>query len=389
MSGVNKKQDDDNDQQPLVVWLDEVNMSNVKEVGGKNASLGEMIQSLKDKDILVPMGFATTARAYRYFIQKTKIQDKLEELLSKLDTDQLINLKDIGEQARQLIKSVEMPDDLKESVADKYRHLCEKYREDIKKQQQKDKEEASLLEKLKEKIWVDDKKDEADDDIYILDCAVRSSATAEDLPEASFAGQQESYLNIRGVDNIIASVHECYSSLFTDRAIAYRTRQGFGQMDVALSVGVMRMVRSDKASAGVIFTLDTESGFDNVVFLSAAYGLGENVVQGTVNVDEWYIFKETLKNRDKDGKRLNPIIKRKLGSKEKRMIYTSGGKPGDEQTKNIDTSDKERLQYSLENSEVIKLADWACLIEDHYSKIHGKPTPMDVSVTAYYYHLFQ
>ncbi|CAF0879919.1 unnamed protein product [Didymodactylos carnosus] len=378
--------EDKGDREALVVWLDEVNMKSVKQVGGKNASLGEMIQSLKDKDVLVPMGFATTAYAYRYFIRSTNIEEKLKDILSKLDEDQLSNLKEVGEEARNLIKSVEMPDNLKQAIGEKYRQLCEKYKKDIEKQKEKERKEEGLLQKVKDKvsetlttvIRQNDKQDDDNNDIYILDCAVRSSATAEDLPEASFAGQQESYLNIRGVDNIVASVHECYSSLFTDRAISYRVRQGFDQMQVALSVRVMRMVRSDKASAGVIFTLDTESGFNGVVFLSAAYGLGENVVQGSVNVDEWYVFKETLKNRDKDGKRLNPIIKRKLGSKEKRMIYTSGGRPGEAQTKNIDTTIKERQQYSLQNDEIIKLADWACIIEDHYSKINNKPTPMDI-----------
>ncbi len=304
--------------------FDEINMDDIARVGGKNAALGEMISKLKEKDINVPDGFATTAEAYWEFLDKNNIRQTLTEILDDLDTENFSNLRDIGQKCRKTIIDAEIQDELRQSILEAYKELKNKYKEPIQ-------------------------------------VAVRSSATAEDLPEASFAGQQETYLNISGEEGLIKSCKKCYASLFTDRAIKYREDNGFEHMKVALSVGVQKMVRSDKACAGVGFTIDTESGFDKVIFLTGSWGLGENIVQGNVNPDEFYIFKPSLKMKKK------AVISKKLGTKAKTMVY--GEKTA---TTNIDTPRDKREKFILEENEIETLAKWSIAIEEHYKK------PMDI-----------
>ncbi|HHF09796.1 MAG TPA: phosphoenolpyruvate synthase, partial [Methanomicrobia archaeon] len=308
----------------FVLWFDEIGIKDVGLVGGKNASLGEMYRSLVTKGVNVPGGFAITAYAYKYLIKKTGIENKIIEILSDLDVHDMRNLQDKGKKIRKIISSAEFPEELEEAILEAYHKM------------------------LKE-----------DKDITV---AVRSSATAEDLPDASFAGQQETYLNIKGDKELIRACKDCFASLFTNRAISYREDKNFDHLNVYLSIGVQKMVRSDLASSGVIFSIDTESGFEKVVFITGSWGLGENVVQGKVNPDEFYVFKPTLK------KGYNSIIGKKLGSKEIKMIYTSGM----ERVKNIETTEEERNSFVLRDEEVLKLAEWAVIIEDHYGK------PMDI-----------
>ncbi|AFY35008.1 phosphoenolpyruvate synthase [Calothrix sp. PCC 7507] len=315
----------------LILWFDEVGMTDIALVGGKNASLGEMIQQLTPQGVNVPTGFATTAYAYRYFIQSASLEAKLRKLFADLDVDDVKNLQARGKKARSLLLHTPFPVELRNAIATAYESLCEQYNADT-------------------------------------DVAVRSSATAEDLPDASFAGQQESYLNVVGVQGVLAACHRCFASLFTDRAISYRQAKGFDHFSVALAVGVQKMVRSDLASSGVMFSIDTETGFKDAALITAAYGLGENVVQGTVNPDEYYVFKPTLKAG------FSPIIDKKLGSKEWRMVYDDGSKF----TKNISVSPSEKGKYTLTDDEILQLARWACVIEDHYSHIHATYTPMDI-----------
>ncbi|MGH1392459.1 MAG: phosphoenolpyruvate synthase [Trichormus sp.] len=315
----------------LVLWFDEVGITDIALVGGKNASLGEMIQQLTPKGVNVPRGFATTAYAYRYFIQSAGLEAQLRELFADLDVDNVKNLQAKGKQARSLLMNTPFPVELQEAIADAYTTLCELYHANT-------------------------------------DVAVRSSATAEDLPDASFAGQQETYLNIVGVKAVLTACHQCFASLFTDRAISYRHTKGFDHFNVALAVGVQKMVRSDLATSGVMFSIDTETGFKDAALITAAYGLGENVVQGTVNPDEYYVFKPTLKAG------FSPIIDKKLGSKELKMVYEKGS----QSTKNIAVSDLEKNQFALSDQEILQLGHWACLIEDHYSQVHGIYTPMDI-----------
>ncbi|RLF96539.1 phosphoenolpyruvate synthase [Thermococci archaeon] len=308
----------------FVLWFDEIGIKDVGLVGGKNASLGEMYRSLVTKGVNVPGGFAITAYAYKYLIKKTGIENKIIEILSDLDVHDMRNLQDKGKKIRKIISSAEFPEELEEAILEAYHKM------------------------LKE-----------DKDITV---AVRSSATAEDLPDASFAGQQETYLNIKGDKELIRACKDCFASLFTNRAISYREDKNFDHLNVYLSIGVQKMVRSDLASSGVIFSIDTESGFEKVVFITGSWGLGENVVQGKVNPDEFYVFKPTLK------KGYNSIIGKKLGSKEIKMVYTSGM----ERVKNIETTEEERNSFVLRDEEVLKLAEWAVIIEDHYGK------PMDI-----------
>ncbi|HIK06021.1 MAG TPA: phosphoenolpyruvate synthase [Trichormus sp. M33_DOE_039] len=315
----------------LVLWFDEVGIADIGLVGGKNASLGEMIQQLTPKGVNVPTGFATTAYAYRYFIQSAGLEAKLRELFADLDVEDVKNLQARGKQARSLLMNTPFPVELRQAIARAYKSLCELYNPNT-------------------------------------DVAVRSSATAEDLPDASFAGQQETYLNVVGVEGVLAACHRCFASLFTDRAISYRHTKGFDHFSVALAVGVQKMVRSDLATSGVMFSIDTETGFKDAALITAAYGLGENVVQGTVNPDEYYVFKPTLK------KGFRPIIDKKLGSKELKMVYDEGSNL----TKNIPASTLEKNQFALSDAEILQLADWACLIEEHYSQVHGSYTPMDI-----------
>jgi len=304
----------------------EIDINDVPEVGGKNASLGEMFQKLTSKGVQVPDGFATTSAGYWLFLEEAQLKDKIFKELEKLDKKDFSNLRDVGAALRNYIEKAEFPQAIKSSVKKGYDTLAEKYGMDI-----------SL--------------------------AVRSSATAEDLPNASFAGQQETYLNVKGIDELIAACHKCYASLFTDRAIKYREDNHFDHTKVALSVGIQLMVRSDLAASGVNFTLDPDTGFDKVVLISSIWGLGENIVQGSINPDEYFVFKPSLRKGIRQ-----PIISRKLGSKEKTMIYDSSGSG----IVNLDTKKERQEQFVLTDAEVLQLAEWSVIIEDHYGR------PMDI-----------
>ena len=317
--------------QALVLWFDEIGINDIPIVGGKNASLGEMIGQLTPKGVNVPTGFATTAYAYRYFIQSAGLEEKLRNLFADLDVDDLQNLRIRARKARKLLLHTPFPKDFRSAIATSYKKLCERYNADT-------------------------------------DVAVRSSATAEDLPDASFAGQQETYLNVTTAEEVLGATHRCFASLFTDRAISYRQTKGFDHFDVALAVGVQKMVRSDLATSGVMFSIETESGFKDAALITAAYGLGENVVQGAVNPDEYHVFKPTLISGHR------PIIDKRLGSKEIKMIYDDGSK----NIKNVSVSSAERDKFAVNDEDILQLARWACLIEDHYSHVHGKYTPMDM-----------
>ena len=308
----------------LILWFDSISIGDIPMVGGKNASLGEMYQKLTSKGVAVPNGFAITAYAYQYLLKAAGIEDAIKDALAGLDTHDMKNLQERGEKARNVILNAEFPDDLRQAIIESYKKMENEYGPNV-------------------------------------DVAVRSSATAEDLPDASFAGQQETYLNVQGPDALIDNCKKCFASLFTNRAISYRHDKGFGQFDVYLSIAVQKMIRSDSASAGVIFSIDTESGFKNAVFLTASLGLGETVVQGSVNPDEYYVFKPTLKNAK------CPIVSKRVGSKEIKMIYNTSGS-GEEPVKTIDTTPEERGSYVINDDEIIQLAKWSCIIEDHYEK---------------------
>jgi len=317
----------------FILWFDELGIEDVPIVGGKNASLGEMYRNLTGKGVNVPNGFAITATAYKYLLEKAGIQENIKSILSDLDTRDMQNLADRGHRVRDIISRSEFPKELRSEIIDAYNNLCKQYGDDH------------------------------------VDVAVRSSATAEDLPDASFAGQQETYLNIRGESQLIDACKKCFASLFTNRAISYRVDKNFDHFNVYLSIGVQKMVRSDKACSGVMFSIDTESGFQDVVFVTSAYGLGENVVQGAVTPDEYYIFKPTLKMGKK------PIINKKIGAKAIKMIYASDG---NKLTKNVDVPLEERRKFSLTDDEVLTLSKWAVTIEDHYSAKAGFHKPMDM-----------
>jgi pyruvate,water dikinase len=317
----------DNNHGDYIRWFETLDSGDVSLVGGKNASLGEMIKTLKHRDIRVPDGFATTAEAYREYLETNDLTDKIQARLDDLSAGKK-SLEKTGSSIRQSMRRGTFPERIADSIRDAYADLCARnHAEDV-------------------------------------DVAVRSSATAEDLPEASFAGQQETFLNISGADDLMEACRKCYASLFTDRAISYREEKGFDHMQVALSVGVQKMVRSDKGSAGVIFTLDTETGFKDVVVINAAWGLGENIVQGAITPDEYVVFKPVMNKND-----CVPIIGKALGDKEKKMVYARGGS---RTTKNVNTPKKERRQFVLADAEILQLARWACEIEDHYGK------PMDI-----------
>ncbi|MEG4960658.1 MULTISPECIES: phosphoenolpyruvate synthase [unclassified Microcoleus] len=316
----------------LVLWFDEVGIADIPLVGGKNASLGEMIQQLTAQGVRVPNGFATTAHAYRYFIESAGLEAKLREIFADLDVEDLQNLRQKGKQARALILDTPFPRELQAAIADAYEKLCDRYGDST-------------------------------------DVAVRSSATAEDLPDASFAGQQETYLNVQACAGVLECCHKCFASIFTDRAISYRQQRGFDHFEVALSVGVQKMVRSDLASSGVMFSIDTETGFKNAVLVTAAYGLGENVVQGAVNPDEYFVFKPTLKQG------FRPILDKRLGSKTLKMVYDIGGS---KYTKNVSVIAAEKNKFAIQDDEILQLAEWAVVIEEHYSQVRGTYTPMDI-----------
>lgn len=320
----------------FVLWFSEIGIQDVPMVGGKNASLGEMYRKLHDKGINIPNGFAITAYAYRYFLKYAGIEDEIKKVLKDLDTGDLDNLMRKGREVRDIIRHAEFPPDLTQAIYGGYDKLAEEFG----------------------RKGFDD-----------LDVAIRSSATAEDLPDASFAGQQDTFLNVRGKRSVMAACRSCFASLFTNRAISYRHDKGFGQLDVSLSIAVQKMVRSDSAYSGVIFSIDTETGFKDIVFITAAYGLGENVVQGTVNPDEYYVFKPTLKM----GKRA--VLNRKVGDRDIKMVYSMDD---DTTVKNVSTTLAERHRYVLDDDEILKLAEWACIIEEHYSKEAGYFKPMDI-----------
>ncbi|PIN86931.1 phosphoenolpyruvate synthase [Candidatus Woesearchaeota archaeon CG10_big_fil_rev_8_21_14_0_10_44_13] len=320
----------------FILWFDQLGIEDVPLVGGKNASLGEMYRELTSKGVKIPNGFAVTAYAYRYLIEKAGIRDRIADILKDLNTGDMQNLSERGHKVRETIRTAEFPPELREAIVKAYRDLCSAYNKE--------------------------RKD--------VDVAVRSSATAEDLPDASFAGQQETYLNIKGDDQVIDACKKCFASLFTNRAISYRQDKGFDHFSIALSIGVQKMVRSDKACSGVMFSIDTESGFKDVVFLTGAYGLGENVVQGAVNPDEYYIFKPTLKQG------FRPIISKSVGEKAIKMIYDVQGSKGT--TKNISVPEEERKKFVLNDEEILTMARWACIIEDHYSNKAGHFKPMDM-----------
>ena len=306
-------------------FFSDLNNEDTAEVGGKNASLGEMISQLGPKGIRIPAGYATTAQAYWDYLEHNGLREKLTNLIEKLDKKEFKNLRETGKNARELILKGKFPDELAQEIKEAYRQLEEK-------------EET------------------------LTSVAVRSSATAEDLPEASFAGQHDSFLNIKGPENTLKACKKCFASLFTDRAIRYREHNGFEHMKVALSAGVQKMVRSDKASAGVGFTILPDSGYEKVLFLTGSWGLGDNVVQGAVNADEFYVFKPSLK------KGMRSIISKKLGSKEKTMVYTTGSGKDDTTTINKKTPAKKQNQYVLTDDEVLQLAVWSLEIEDHYKR---------------------
>ncbi|NMG39672.1 phosphoenolpyruvate synthase [Chelativorans sp. ZYF759] len=310
----------------LVIRFDDVRRADVGQVGGKNSSLGEMVQTLEPKGIRVPPGFATTAEAYWRFIEANDLTKRMTGLLAELDRGEA-TLQQTGREIREAVLKGHWPAETAEAIAGAYRALCART-------------------------------GKAD-----VDVAVRSSATAEDLPDASFAGQQETFLNIRGEKALLAACKRCIASLFTDRAISYRIAKGFDHMKVALSVGVQQMVRSDLGGSGVMFSIDTETGFKDVVVIDAAWGLGENVVQGAVDPDEYQVFKPLLEKGD-----LVPIIGKKRGEKAIKMIYASGSEP----TRNVPTSKAERAGFVLGDAEILQLARWAVAIEAHYG------CPMDM-----------
>jgi pyruvate,water dikinase len=316
-----------NEQTPLIRWFSDLDRSDTATVGGKNSSLGEMIGKLKEVGINVPDGFATTADAYWKFLEANDLTDRLADKLAELKSDGS-NLAQIGKAIRKMILQADLPDPLAQAITRGLREMAERSGHKI------------------------------------TSVAVRSSATAEDLPEASFAGQLESFLNVRGEKALLETCRRCYASLFTDRAIIYRINNGFDHMKVALSVGVQEMVRSDKAGAGVMFSIDTESGFPRSVLINSAWGLGETVVQGIVEPDEYQVFKPLL-----DNPALRPIIEKRLGRKSQKMTYATGGQAT---SKLIETNKKERASFVLDDHEVLKLARWACAIEAHYGQ------PMDI-----------
>ena len=312
-----------------VIWFENLRMTDVESVGGKNASLGEMISQLSEKGVRVPGGFATTAEAYRAFLAHNGLSERISAALAALDVDDVVELARVGKEIRQWILDTPFPEQL-------------------------DNEIAAAWEKMVADAGTDQ-----------ISVAVRSSATAEDLPDASFAGQQETFLNINGLENVKEAMKHVFASLYNDRAISYRVHKGFAHDIVALSAGVQRMVRSDSGASGVLFTIDTESGFEDVVFVTASYGLGETVVQGAVNPDEFYVHKPTLKA----GK--PAILRKTMGSKLIKMTFTDKAEAG-KSVQVVDVPADERKKFSISDEEITELAKYALIIEEHYGR------PMDV-----------
>jgi len=317
---------------PYVLDLSQVGAGDVAIVGGKCASLGELFRELTQQGVRAVDGFSTTSHAYNTLLDTDNLRGRLKKLLKGLDVNNLEELARVGGEARRLMLETPFPKEVEAAIISAY---------------------AALGKRIGKKVF---------------EVAVRSSATAEDLPDASFAGQQDTILNVRGEDRLIKACHECYASLWTDRAISYRTVKGFDHFDVALSIGIQPMVRSDAACSGVMFTLDTESGFRDVVVINGAWGLGEAVVQGMATPDEWIVFKPTLKLG------FRPIVTRKLGVKEVKMVFADDGAG----TQVRDVVETQRNRFCLAGFEVMQLAEWACAIEDHYSKLAGRPQPMDI-----------
>jgi pyruvate,water dikinase len=315
-----------------VVPFRELDLGRVSEAGGKNASLGELLRELSPKGIPVPDGFAIAASAFRLHLEASKLDHLIYSWLDDLDVEDVGKLKRVGAAIRDAIRAAPLPAEVASEVLAAYQGLSSTFGETT------------------------------------TDVAVRSSATAEDLPSASFAGQQETYLNVRGSARLLEAVRDCMASLFTDRAIVYRTERGFDHRQVALSVGVQKMVRSDLGAAGVIFTLDTESGFRDAVIVTAAWGLGESVVQGRVNPDEYWVHKPTLEQGSA------PIVRRQVGDKAITLVYS----PDETSVVEQPVSSERRRTLALSDEEVLKLARWAVSIERHYSERAGQPTPMDI-----------
>ncbi|MFA6588157.1 MAG: phosphoenolpyruvate synthase [Patescibacteria group bacterium] len=317
----------------FILWFDEITIKDVPLVGGKTASLGEMYRELTKKGVKIPNGFAITAYTYQYLLKYSGIKNEIKDILKDLNVNNLTNLYERGRRVRETILHAEFPPELKKEILEAYQKLSKNYQ------------------------------------IRNVDTAVRSSATAEDLPDASFAGQQETYLNVSGSHALIESCKSCFASLFTNRAISYRAAKKFDHFKVSLSIAVQKMVRSDLAASGVMFSIDTESGFKDAVMINASYGLGENIVQGAVTPDEYYVHKPTLAQGYK------PIIGKQVGSKEIKMVYSYGTtKP----VKNIRVSLPDRQKFAIKDEEILKLAKWAVIIEEHYSKKAGHFKPMDM-----------
>jgi pyruvate, water dikinase len=319
-------------EEALVLWFKDCGIADVPRVGGKNASLGEMIQHLEPEGVRIPNGFATTAHAYQRFLKSNGLDVALQALFANLSVENLDKLREVSRKARSLILESDFPEDLTRAIREGYDRLCAQYGAGT-------------------------------------DVAVRSSATAEDLPDASFAGQHETYLNVRGINAVLDACKRCFASIFTDRAFYYRQAHGFNHLAVALSVGVQKMVRSDLACSGVMFSIDTESGFTNTVLINASYGLGETIVQGAVNPDEFMVFKPTLKQG------YRPILSKVVGTKETKLVYDIGGSKS---TRSMPVSPDERKKLSINDDEALQLARWACVIEDHYSARNSRYTPMDM-----------
>ena len=317
----------------FIRFFDEIGSDDVQLVGGKNAALGEMYQHLTHQGVHIPNGFAITAKAYRLLLDSVDAWSQLHDCLDGINTTDMNDFRKRAQKARDTVLSIPLPQSLKDEISMGYRKLLEEYGPE-------------------------------------LSVAVRSSATAEDLPTASFAGQQETFLNIQGEDQLFDACKHCFASLFTDRAIHYRIDNNFDHFSIGLSIGIMKMVRSDKATSGVMFSIDTETGFENVILISASYGLGENIVQGIIDPDEFYIFKPTFNAGYKQ------VLRRKLGTKKLKMVYDTHELG--HSTINIETSDAERDRYCISDDEILKLGDYALKIEQHFTSKAGKPTPMDM-----------
>ncbi|OGY88145.1 MAG: phosphoenolpyruvate synthase [Candidatus Kerfeldbacteria bacterium RIFOXYC2_FULL_38_9] len=331
-----------NQKDKFILWFKELSIEDVPLVGGKNASLGEMYQKMAKQGVRVPNGFAITSKAYNFFIDQAGIREKIKDILKDVDTTDIRNLREHGFQVRECILQADFPEQLEEEIIMAYQQLSQEYKENN------------------------------------VDVAVRSSATAEDLPDASFAGQQETYLNVRGRHVVLEATKKCFASLFTNRAISYREDKNFDHFDISLSVGIQKMVRSDLACSGVAFSIDTESGFQNGAVITGAWGLGEMVVQGKVDPDEFIVFKPTLKKgctQDEKGLhfKYRPIIEKRLGSKRYKMVYTSDGAiSSGGSVKEVPVTEEEEKAFILTDEEVLQLAYWTTIIEEHYQK------PMDI-----------